>query len=96
MRLTPSCRPSTSFRRASADRMIATVDTERAIESPASQDDEELVMFLERDQLVVDKSRPVPRAALGGRARAALWALRAFASVVSAMVLYTFVSQVVH
>lgn len=92
--------------------MIGRADTTRAIGSPEGeedralvvggdglvvvQDDEGLVMFLERDQLVVDKSRPVPRAALGGRARASLWALRTFAGVVSAMVLYTFVSQVVH
>lgn len=50
-------------------------------------------MFLERDQLVVDKSKPVPRAALTPRARAALWALRVFVLIVSAMVIYTFFSQ---
>lgn len=54
---------------------------------------QDLVMFLERDQLVVDKSRPVGRMALSRRATAALWALRVFAVVVSAMVIYTFVSQ---
>jgi hypothetical protein len=50
-------------------------------------------MFLEPDQLVVDKSRPVPRAQLSERANAGLWALRVFVLVVSAMVIYTFVSQ---
>jgi hypothetical protein len=54
---------------------------------------EEMVMFLERDQLVSDKSRPVPRARLSRRATVGLWALRVFAIVVSAMVVYTFISQ---
>jgi hypothetical protein len=54
---------------------------------------QELVMFLERDQLVVDKSRPVGRMPLSRRMTVALWALRVFVVVVSAMVIYTFVSQ---
>jgi len=57
---------------------------------------QELVMFLERDQLVADKSRPVGRLPLGRRMTVALWALRVFAIVVSAMVIYTFVSQLWH
>jgi len=57
------------------------------------QDDEELVMFLEPDQLVIDKSHPVPRARLTPRANAALWALRVFVLIVSAMVIYTFFAQ---
>jgi hypothetical protein len=56
-------------------------------------EEEELVMFLERDQLSSDRSRPVPRAPLGDRARLALWALRVFVLVLSAMVIYTFVAQ---
>lgn len=54
---------------------------------------EELVMFLERDQLLSDRSRPVARARLGPRARAGLWALRVFAVVLSAMVVYVFIAQ---
>jgi hypothetical protein len=54
---------------------------------------QELVMFLERDQLVVDTSQPVERLTLSPRMSAALWALRVFVLVVSAMVIYTFVSQ---
>ena len=50
-------------------------------------------MFLERDQLVADTSRPVPRANLSPRTSLALWALRVFVLVVSFMVIYTFVSQ---
>ena len=55
--------------------------------------DDDLVEFLERDQLVADKSRPLPRARLGRRASVALWGLRAFVLIVSAMVIYTFTSQ---
>jgi hypothetical protein len=55
--------------------------------------DEDLVGFLEPDQLVTDKSRPIPRAPLGARANAALWALRIFVLIVGGMVIYTFVSQ---
>jgi hypothetical protein len=57
------------------------------------RDDEELVEFLERDQLVTDKSRPLSRAVLSRRAAVALWGLRVFVIVVAAMVIYTFVAQ---
>jgi hypothetical protein len=60
---------------------------------PAPSLDEELVMFLERDQFVSDTSVPVPPAELGRPARAALWALRIFVLVVSAMVIVTFVAS---
>lgn len=59
----------------------------------AQSEDGELIMFLERDQLVADTSRPVPRAHLGPRASAALWGLRVFVLVVSFMVIYAFVRQ---
>jgi hypothetical protein len=55
--------------------------------------EDELIMHLERDQLVAETSRPVQRAALGPRATAAAWALRVFVVVVSAMVIYTFIDQ---
>ncbi|MCW3019867.1 MAG: hypothetical protein JWN10_2175 [Solirubrobacterales bacterium] len=54
---------------------------------------EELIMHLERDQLVAETSRPVARAALGARTIAALWALRLFVVLVSLMVIYTFAEQ---
>ncbi len=54
---------------------------------------EELVMYLERDQLVSDTGRPVSPAQLSRRVKVGLWALRVFALVVSAMVLYTFIAQ---
>jgi hypothetical protein len=64
--------------------------------APADRPDapEEMVMFLERDQLVIDAARPVPRARLRRRTTLALWALRVLVMVVSAMVIYTFVSQI--
>jgi len=50
-------------------------------------------MFLEPDQLVADTSVPVPRASLGRRANAGLWALRVFIILISIMVIYTFASK---
>ncbi len=67
-------------------------DTE-AMESSEPMSEEELVCFLERDQLVADRRRPVPRAPLRRREAAALWILRAFAIVIAMMVIYTFVDQ---
>ena len=55
--------------------------------------EDELIMHLERDQFVAETSRPVPRAALSGRATAGLWALRIFVVLVSLMVIYTFIDQ---
>ncbi|MGA2454774.1 MAG: hypothetical protein ABSG93_14750 [Solirubrobacteraceae bacterium] len=55
--------------------------------------EDELIMHLERDQLVVETSRPVPRAPLSARANAGLWALRVFVVLVSLMVIYTFIAQ---
>jgi hypothetical protein len=68
------------------------ISSERAQSSETPHDDQ-LVAFLEPDQLLSDRSRPVPRAALSPRANAALWALRVFVLIVSAMVIYTFFSQ---
>jgi hypothetical protein len=56
-------------------------------------DEDELIMHLERGQFVAETSRPVLRAALSARATAALWALRVFVVIVSAMVIYTFIAQ---
>ena len=73
-----------------------TNNTSHAHRAPTTEpgpNDEALVIFLETDQLVSGKTRPVPRARLSPKANAALWALRLFALIVSAMVIYTFVSQ---
>lgn len=54
---------------------------------------EELIAYLESDQLLAERSRPVRRADLSRRARYGLWALRIFVVLVSAMVIYTFVAS---
>ena len=50
-------------------------------------------VFLEPGQLTAATRRPVPRAQLGRRAMIALWALRVLVIILSAMVIYTFFSQ---
>ncbi|HTX47409.1 MAG TPA: hypothetical protein VMD48_14095 [Solirubrobacteraceae bacterium] len=54
---------------------------------------EELIEYLERDQLVADRSVPVPPARLSRPAAIGLWALRVFAIILSAMVIYVFIAQ---
>ncbi|HET9893387.1 MAG TPA: hypothetical protein VFQ44_00380 [Streptosporangiaceae bacterium] len=54
-----------------------------------------LTSYLERDQLVADASRPVPRARLSRRASAGLWALRIFVIAIGAMVIYSFFAQLI-
>ena len=72
---------------------LTNTPTPSTQQQPPSQDSEQLIMFLERDQLVSDRSIPVPPARLSRRARAALWLLRIFALIVTFMVIYAFVSQ---
>ncbi len=57
-------------------------------------DEQEMIMHLEPDQLVQETMRPLPRAQISARAVRGLWALRIFAIVASAMVIYTFIEQV--
>ena len=68
--------------------------TRRDGAAPAEEHrEEELIMHLERDQLVAETFRPVPPARLGRRAVIGLWALRTFAVLVSLMVIYTFIAR---
>ena len=60
---------------------------------PGDDYEEEMVMNLERDQLVADRRRPLPPADIGPRAAAALWTLRIFVLIVGLMVIYTFLEQ---
>jgi hypothetical protein len=53
----------------------------------------EPAVFLEPAQLTAATRQPVPRAQLGRRAMIALWALRVLVIILSAMVIYTFFSQ---
>jgi hypothetical protein len=68
----------------------------RAVErvGPTSPNDhEELIEFLEADQLVTERSRPLERRILDRRVAVALWALRVFVIVVGVMVIYTFFAR---
>jgi hypothetical protein len=60
-------------------------------ERRTNSDEEELVMFLERDQLSYDRARRLARLDLDARAHAGLLVLRAFTLIVGAMVIYTFI-----
>jgi hypothetical protein len=60
---------------------------------PLPSDHEELVEYLESDQLEAKRARPLGRAHLSSRAAAGLWALGAFTIVMAVMVIYTFVAQ---
>jgi hypothetical protein len=62
-------------------------------QTPANEQEEDLVDFLEPDQLAVGRSRPVSRYPLTPHASFWLWVLRVFVLVVSAMVIYTFFVQ---
>jgi len=53
--------------------------------------DEELLLALEPDQLVAASSVALPRCILGRTANLALWVLRVFVLMISALVVYTFV-----
>jgi len=53
---------------------------------------QELIMHLERDQLVAETVRPVERARLSRSVTLSLWALRIFAVALSLMVTYTFIA----
>jgi hypothetical protein len=55
--------------------------------------EDEMIMYLERDQFRAETSRPVPPARLSARVTAGLWALRVFVVLVSVMVIYTFIAQ---
>jgi hypothetical protein len=55
--------------------------------------DRELIMHLERDQLVSETFRPVARARLSRPVMLSLWALRIFAVLLALMVIYTFVAR---
>jgi hypothetical protein len=76
------------------DTVSASVEEEEE-RDPRRRDraEDQLIMHLERDQLVAETTRPVPPAELGTRAVAALWALRVFVVLISAMVIYTFIYQ---
>ena len=62
-----------------------------AAESAQSGGREQLIAYLERDQLAAERSAPLPRARLRRSTTALLWALRVAVTVLGALVVYTFV-----
>jgi hypothetical protein len=60
---------------------------------PQQRLDDARPLHLEREQLVTETSRELPRAALSARAAAGLWAVRVFVVLVFLMVMYTFIDQ---
>ena len=62
-------------------------------QEPIVSPHEELIRHLERDQIVAETSRPLPRARLPAGVAAGLWALRIFVVLVGLMVIYTFIAQ---
>jgi hypothetical protein len=59
--------------------------------NPDGHAEDELIEYLEPDQLVVETFRPVPRATLPREVARGLWALRVFVVLVSLMVIYAFI-----
>ena len=53
--------------------------------------DDELIHALEPDQVVAVASRPLPRYQLSRAGNAALWLLRIFVLLITALVVYTFI-----
>jgi hypothetical protein len=53
--------------------------------------DDELIQALEPDQLVAATSKPLPLYQLSHAGNAALWLLRIFVLLITALVIYTFV-----
>jgi hypothetical protein len=77
-----------------SDVYIAEPPADReAVEPTTPSEHEQLVMHLERDQLVAATFMRVPRARLSPRVQIALWLLRAFAIVVGTLVIYTFIAR---
>ncbi len=60
---------------------------------PQDRFEDERLMNLEREQLVTENSRQLPRAALSTRALAGLWAVRVFVVLIFLMVSYAFIDQ---
>jgi hypothetical protein len=74
--------------------MRPDVDRPPGLPAPSPEADrEELIEYLESDQLVSERSRPVQRRVLDRRIGIALWGLRLFVIVVGVMVIYTFFTR---
>jgi hypothetical protein len=63
-----------------------------AREAPADME-EEVIMHLERDQLVEETLRPLAPARVSRRTARLLWGLRILTLLLGAMVIYTFIAR---
>ena len=58
---------------------------------PEGDRESQLIESLEPDQLVAAVAKPLPRLQLSRTVRIALWAVRIFVLIISALVVYTFI-----
>ncbi len=58
---------------------------------PEGHHESQLIESLEPDQLVAAVAKPLPRLKLSRPVRIALWAVRIFVLIISALVVYTFI-----
>jgi len=58
---------------------------------PEGHHDSELIDSLEPDQLVAAVAKPLPRLRVSRPVRIALWVVRIFVLIITALVVYTFV-----
>ena len=60
---------------------------------PEGDRESQLIQSLEPDQLVAAVAKPLPRLQLSRTVRIALWAVRIFVLIISVLVVYTFIVQ---
>ena len=60
---------------------------------PEGDRESQLIESLEPDQLVAAVAKPLPRLQLSRTVRIALWAVRIFVLIISVLVVYTFIAQ---
>jgi len=60
---------------------------------PEGHHESQLIESLEPDQLVAAVAKPLPRLRLSRPVRIALWAIRIFVVIISVLVVYTFIVQ---
>jgi len=62
---------------------------------PEGHHENQLIESLEPDQLVAAVAKPLPRLRLSCPVRIALWAVRGFVLMISALVVYTFIVKLI-
>ena len=62
---------------------------------PEGHHESQLIESLEPDQLVAAVAKPLPRLRLSRPVRIALWVVRSFVLMISALVVYTFIVKLI-